>query len=138
MSSYPLLYETKEGKKLEKLWTTQVDIALKYAAKGDVLGVKESIEDYLNIDAKKAAIANLFGQCYIKQLEVLIKAPTDALIIQRGIKHYVELFGLDDLIQMFYVQFCKKFGDVFDIEELHQGKVENWSTSHIIEKIAAI
>ncbi|MEA2111197.1 MAG: WD40 repeat domain-containing protein [Campylobacterota bacterium] len=135
MSSYPLLYETKEGAKLEKLWTVQVDIALKLSSKGDAFGVRDSIQEYLNIDAKKAAIANLFGQCYIRQLETLLKQSKDPLVIQRGVKRYVEMFGLEDLIQMFYVQFCKKFGETFDIEELHQGSIDSWNSSHIVEKI---
>jgi WD40 repeat protein len=138
MSSYPLLYETSEGERLEKLWNIQVDIALKYASKGDAMGVKEAIEDYLNIDAKKEAIAKLFAQCYIRQLETLLKETTDPLLIKRGVKRYVEIFGLDDLIQMYYANVAKKFGDIFNLEEFSQGKIENFNSAYIVENIAVL
>ncbi len=138
MSSFPLLYDTDEGVALEQAWSKQVDVALKYASKGDALGVQNALEEYITIEAKKEAIANLFQQCYIKQLEKLLKASAQRENIEQGIRNYVAIFGLDDMIEMFFLQFRKVATPSFEIETLPQGSVSHWSRASIVMNIAAV
>ncbi len=136
MSSFPLLYDTAEGAALESQWSQQVDVALKHASKGDALGVQSALEAYMMIDAKKEAIATLFQQCYIKQLEKLLKESAAANIVEDGIRNYVSMFGLDDMIELLYQQWSKKTTPGFDIETLPKGSVSQWSSSYMVMNIA--
>ncbi len=138
MISFPLLYDTQEGKSLECTWNSHVDSALKFASKGDAIGLKTSLDTYLNIDAKKEAVASLFEQCYIKQLEKLLKESSQSNIVEQGIKNYVNIFGIEAMIEMFYEQLSQKFTPSFDLEGLPKGSVVRWSSSSIVVNIATI
>ncbi len=138
MISFPLLYDTQEGKSLESTWNSHVDSALKFASKGDAIGLKTSLETYLTIDAKKEAIANLFEQCYIKQLEKLLKESSQSNAVEQGVKNYVNIFGIEAMIEMFYEQLSQKFTPSFDLERLPKGSVSSWSSSLIVDNIAAV
>ncbi|MEA3523185.1 MAG: hypothetical protein U9R50_09415, partial [Campylobacterota bacterium] len=135
MSSYPLLYETKEGIELEKEWNTVVDIALKYAAKGDALAIKKSIEAYLDITAKYEAIANLYQQCYNIQLEQALKAKHDASIIELGMQNYLMFFGEDDFITYYIDRYNKVYEKSFTSENKSLGELALWTPKRIIPSI---
>ncbi len=136
MSSFPLLYDTAEGTALESQWSQQVDVALKHASKGDALGVQNALEAYMTIDAKKEAIATLFQQCYLKQLERLFKESATVHSIEEGIRNYVRLFGLDDMIESFYLQWREQAASTLDIESLPKGSLSQWSSASVVMNIA--
>ncbi|RUM61543.1 MAG: hypothetical protein DSZ03_08240 [Sulfurimonas sp.] len=136
MSSFPLLYDTAEGAALEQAWGQQVDVALKHASKGDALGVQHALESYMTIDAKKEAIATLFQQCYLKQLENLRKESASLDLMEQGIRNYVNMFGLDDMIEMFYKEWSQKVTPNFDIETFPKGSVSHWSSACVVTHIA--
>ena len=135
MSSYPLLYETKEGIELEEDWNKTVDIALKYAAKGDAMKIKETLASYLDIDAKYEAMANLFQQCYNIQLEQAIKSETDADTIEIGMQNYLQMFGNDDFILYYIDRYNSNYKKTFSHESQAIGDITLWTPRLIVPSI---
>ncbi|MEA1919787.1 MAG: WD40 repeat domain-containing protein [Campylobacterota bacterium] len=135
MGSYPLLYETKEGEELELQWSKLVDSALKFAAKGDAMAIKQSIEIYLDISAKYEAIANLFQQCYNNQLEQALRVKMDTDTIETGIKNYLSMFGDDDFILYYIDRYNSAHQKTFSHENESIGELTNWTPNLVIPSI---
>jgi hypothetical protein len=135
MSSYPLLYETKEGMELEDDWNRVVDIAMKYAAKGDAMAIKDTIQAYIDIDAKYEAIANLYQQCYNVQLEQALKKELPPNEIEMGIKNYLQSFGADDFIIYYIDRYNEKYQKTFSHENYVVGDITLWTPRLIVPSI---
>jgi WD40 repeat protein len=135
MSSYPLLYETKEGIKLEEDWNKAVDAALKFAAKGDAISIKESLKNYLDIDSKYEAIANLYQQCYNVQLEQALKSKLSTNTIETGMKNYLSFFGSDDFILYYIDRYNATYKKTFSDENIILGNLSDWSPKLIVKSI---
>ncbi len=135
LASYPLLYETKEGIELEAQWNTVVDSAIKFAAKGDAEGIRQSVETYLLIDAKYEAIATLFAQCYNVQLEKALIAKEDGKRIETGMKNYLAFFGEDDFITYFIDRYNSSYEKSFAAENQTVGDITSWSPKSIVASI---
>lgn len=135
MGSYPLLYETKEGEELELQWSKLVDSALKFAAKGDAMAIKQSIEIYLDISAKYEAIANLFQQCYNNQLEQALRVKMDTDTIETGIKNYLSMFGDDDFILYYIDRYNSAHQKTFSHENESIGELTNWTPNLVVPSI---
>lgn len=138
LSSYPLLYETPEAQVLERQWNVLVDQAQKFAAKGfaeQTLGV---FEPYFGISDKFSAIAAVVAQAYCVQLEdkVHMKAPQD--VVERGIRRYVALFGIDEGIKGVFDYFKRLYTTRLDLEHLKQGSFETWTPSMRVNDITAV
>ncbi len=135
MSSYPLLYETREGLELEEDWNKAVDIALKYAAKGDAMNIKQSLESYLDIDAKYEAMANLFQQAYNIQLEQALKSKTDTETIEIGMRNYLQTFGSDDFILYYIDRYNGTYQKTFSHDHESIGDISYWTPKLIVPSI---
>jgi hypothetical protein len=135
LSSYPLLYETREGIALEEEWSRVVDIAHKYSAKGDADGIKTCVETYLLIDAKYEAIANLYQQCYNIQLEQSLKAKLPPESIEIGMRNYLAMFGEDDFISYYIDRFNTVFARTFSADNCSIGDVTMWTPKAIVSSI---
>jgi hypothetical protein len=135
MSSYPLLYETREGIELEEDWNKAVDIALKYAAKGEAIKIKQSLESYLDIDAKYEAMANLFQQCYNIQLEQALREKIDTETIEIGMRNYLQTFGSDDFILYYIDRYNTAHQKTFSYENESIGDITYWTPKLIVPSI---
>jgi len=135
MSSYPLLYETKEGIELEEDWNRAVDIALKYAAKGDTMKIKQSVESYLVINAKYEAMANLFQQACNIQLEQALKSKQDISTIEIGMRNYLQTFGSDDFILYYIDRYNSAYKKTFTHENESIGEITLWTPKLIVPSI---
>ncbi len=138
MSSYPLLYETKEGIELEEDWSRVVDIAIKYAAKGDAMKIKETLESYLDINAKYEAMANFFQQCYNIQLEQALKNEMDIETIEIGMQNYLQMFGNDDFILYYIDRFNTAYEKTFTHENESIGDITLWTPKLIVSSILSL
>jgi hypothetical protein len=130
------LLETPEGQKLEKHWETTLQEANKYAAKGDILSLEDTLKDFLKIPSKYSAIASIFSYAYMSQLEqaVIVKQPQS--MIERGIKNYVSFFGLNEQIETFFKIFQKHYPDTkLNLELLHKGSITMWRPTMIVNSI---
>lgn len=138
LSSYPLLYETPEAQVLERQWNTLVDQAQKFASKGLAQETLSVFEPYFGITDKFTAMAGVVAQAYCVQLEdkVHMKAPQD--IVERGIRHYVGLFGIDEGIMSVFDYFKNVYTSKLDLDVLKQGSFETWMPSMRINDITAL
>jgi len=138
LSSYPLLYETPEAQVLERQWNNLVDQALKFASKGLAQETLSVFEPYFGITDKFTAMAGVVAQAYCVQLEdkVHMKAPQD--IVERGIRHYVGLFGIDEGIMSVFDYFKNVYTSKLDLDVLKQGSFETWMPSMRINDITAL
>ncbi|MGZ8548045.1 MAG: hypothetical protein ACXW33_05555, partial [Sulfuricurvum sp.] len=137
LNSYPLLYETPEAQKLENHWNKVLDIALRYAAKGEIGGLRKHFEYYFSINAKYSAMGAVFSQCYAVQLEQKLRAHAPVGELENGLRNYVEMFGCDDYILYFFAIYAREYETQMDLKTLKQGSLEGWSPSMIMDDITA-
>lgn len=137
LASYPMLYDTPEGQKLESEWNKTLDKGLRYATKGDAIGLKEELKFYLHISEKHSIIGSLYAQCYSTQLENYFRAKVPLNQLDTGIKNYVYFFGIDDYITYFFNVFKPAYNSNLDLESLRQGSLETWNPNMIVPDITA-
>ncbi len=135
LEQYPILYETKRAQELELKWNKQVEKAYVFAAKGDVVSVDRELDDYMLINAKYIAIATIYQQCYIAQLEKAIIAKADIKAIEDGMRRYIGMFGLDELIAYFFEQFKRRYPTEFELDKQKAGNLMTWNPTQIISHI---
>jgi hypothetical protein len=138
LSSYPLLYETPEAQVLERQWNGVVDQAQRYAAKGMARETFDVFEPYRNIRDKYAAMAPVVAQVYCVQMEQKLRNKAPQEEIERGIRQYVEIFGIDEGIETVYEYFKNRYSTRLDLVKLRQGSFDTWIPSIRITDITAI
>lgn len=137
LSSYPLLYETPEAQVLERQWNLLVDQAQRVAARGEALETLAFFEPYFSITDKFAAIGTVMAQAYCAQLEQKLKQQEPLEVLERGIRQYVAIFGIDEGIYAVYEYVKKRYGSNLDLENLKQGSMESWTPSIRLADICA-
>jgi len=136
LASTEELLDTKDGQVLQAEWNSDLTLANKYAVNGNINGVKEALNKYMNISSKYAALATVFGWCYMVQLEQAIQEKRDRFEIENGIKNYVLSFGVQDQIESFFNLFSKRYKDTkLNIEQLTKGSMSMWRPSMIQDSI---
>jgi hypothetical protein len=130
------LINTPEGKKYNKLWSEDFDLAKDYALNGDTIGIDGVIDKYKNISSKHISIASIYALAYVTQIEKAIKSTKDKADIEKAFKSYILYFGADDYILSTYELFTKKY-DVkkLDIDSLRKGSKKQWHSSMRVEDI---
>lgn len=135
LSSYPLLYETPEAQKLENHWNKILDLALRYAAKGEIEGLRKHFEYYFPISSKYSAMGTVFAQCYAVQLEQKLRAHAPMSELENGVRNYVSVFGIDDYILYFFTLYSREYETKMDLTTLKQGSSEGWTPAMIMDDI---
>ena len=120
---------------LERQWNKVVDQAQRYAAKGMSRETFDVFEPYRNIHDKYAAMAPVIAQLYCVQLEHKLRAKAPQEEIERGIRQYVEIFGIDEGITIVYEYFKSRYSTKLDLEMLRQGSFDTWTPSIRISDI---
>ena len=130
------LQSTEDGKQLQQKWNKDLAKANGFAVEGDVVGIQDTLKEYMNINSKYMSLATIFGWCYMIQLELAIDVEKDRLIIEEGIKNYILNFGLQDQILSLYEIFIVKFPDSkLNLELLTKGSLSMWRPSMIVQSI---
>ena len=62
------------------------------SAKCDVAGIGKALQKYTVVETKFVAIATIYEQCYICQMEQALKGKQPASRIEGGIKKYISIF----------------------------------------------
>jgi len=137
LASYPLLYEMPEAQKLEGHWNKVLDLALRYALKGEIEGLRKQFEFYLPISAKYVSMGSVFAQCYSVQLEQKLHAHAPSSELENGIRNYVGLFGVDDYIMFFFNLYKRDYETRLDLKMIKQGSLESWAPSMLINDITS-
>ncbi len=138
LASYPLLYETPEGKKLEENWNKTLDVSLRYALRGDIEGLRKVLEFYLPIAAKYPSMGSIFAQCYSVQLEKKFNDHVSSFELETGIRNYVGMFGMDDYILYFFNLYKRVYTTTtLDLKSLKQGSFVSWMPSMLLSDITS-
>lgn len=137
LSTYPLLYETPEAQVLERQWNGILDQAQRFAAKGMAVEMMGVFEPYHTIRDKYVAMAAVAAQAYCVQLENKLRSRAPQDEIEYGIRHYVEIFGIDEAITQIVDLFKSRYESKLDLEMLKQGSFETWTPSIRVEEITA-
>ena len=118
---------SKEGQDLEQKWDKAALEANNYAAKGDALGVRDALGEFLEIKQKHAAIASIMAYAYRTQIEKAIRQKQPMQVIEQGFKNYVSNFGVDDHIKALFDIFKQRYKDSkLNLELLHEGSMSSW------------
>ena len=130
------LQETVDGAKLHKRWMDDLSEAYSYTHLGDVEKIKQLIKPYLKIRSKYMALASLFGQTYIAQLENAIRDEEEQSKIENGIRNYLLAFGEDEHIDSLFSYFKQQYKETkLELERLPKGSLKMWRPSMIVDSI---
>ena len=130
------LQETKDGQRLQEEWNNDVARANEYTVEGNVLELNLIFKKYMNISSKNIALANIYGWCYMAQLEKAVKEKKDKLSIENGIKNYILYFGLQEQIENFFTVFKKEYkNSKLNLNLQTKGSINMWRTSMIVTSI---
>ena len=131
----PSLMELHEAQALEDDWNYHLVLAEKYAAKGDMVNVVSSLEDFFQIKAKFFNIALVAQQAYISQLNRALRLDKSASLIENAIKQYLLFFAEDEYLDDFVERFLEKHSSVLDLSRLKKGDIDLFRPNMIIPEI---
>ncbi|WP_455755894.1 WD40 repeat domain-containing protein [Sulfurimonas sp.] len=130
------LQETDDGKRLQKQWNEDLEIANGYAVEGNIAGINQTLEFYKDISSKYMSLGTVYGWCYMTQIEQAIKQKKDQSYIENGIKNYILNFGLQDQILSLYEIFIKRYPtSKLNFDLLQKGSLSMWRPSMVIDSI---
>nr|WP_321265698.1 hypothetical protein [uncultured Sulfurimonas sp.] len=130
------LQESEDGKKLQQNWNDDIALANEYALSGNIKELNKILLKYLKISSKNNALANIYGWCYMAQLESAVKSKKEQVVIENGIKNYILYFGLQDQIESFFHIFKKNYPDTkLNLELQTKGSINMWRPSMIVTSI---
>jgi hypothetical protein len=131
----PFLENVERFQILEKGWQSKIERAEMYSAKGEVKHILSSLKNYMKMKDKLPKIAELVKSAYLYQILAKLKEENvpDA-VIEKGIKKYIEIFGLDfevgDLIEL-----AKKAGYKLDFTGVVEGDKFNWYKKNLPDNL---
>ena len=130
------LQDSEDGKKLQEDWNNDLVIANEYALNGNVNELNKVLDKYMKISSKNNALANIYGWCYIAQLELSVKKEKEKTVIENAIKNYILFFGLQDQIESFFYIFKAKYpATKLNLELQTKGSIDMWRPSMIVKSI---
>ena len=130
------LQSTEDGARIQERWNLDLGKANEFAVEGNVDGIKEALTEYMSISSKYMSLANVFGWCYMVQLEKAVKTKKDKVVVEEGIKNYVLCFGVQDQIENFFNIFMKYYPtSKLSMELLTKGSLSMWRPSMIVKSI---
>jgi hypothetical protein len=126
MSNFPMLYDTDAGIKLEDEWNKNLDIAATFISKGEVNKAVKGLVPYVEVENKFEAMAVLFKQLYMRQMDAAIAKDLPQDKIENAIKRYISIFGVDDFVVLVFESLKKRNTSALDLESLPAGDIELW------------
>ncbi|NPA55060.1 MAG: hypothetical protein GXO40_01685 [Epsilonproteobacteria bacterium] len=127
----PWLEETEDFQKIERMWEERVAQAEKASAQGDVRYILETLENYMKIKEKLPKIGELVKTAYLYQILSKIKEKADIKLLERGIKNYLKIFGLDEEIKDLIDTIKKQYKKEIDISHMEEGNKFIWYKMHV-------
>ena len=130
------LYTTKDGELLQKKWVDDVEQANSLALHANIKELNNLLNKYFDISSRYISLANIYAYCYITELERAIRSKKSRLIIEKGIKKYIAIFGLNNQIVNFYTISKKYYKDInLDLKNLPCGSLSIWKPNMIVDSI---
>ncbi len=136
MSEVESLVNSKYGKQLQVQWSKDLEIANTYASRGDSIGVKKSLDNYMKTSSKYVPIATVFSWCHMVQLEDALDNSLEQNHLEKGIKNYIKNFSKDESIEYLFDNMKNKYKkSKLNFELLTQGSLSAWKPSMIVHSI---
>jgi len=130
------LQDSEDGKRLQEEWNEDLVKANEYALTGDVKTLNKVLEKYMKISSKNNALANIYGWCYIAQLEEAVEQKKSQALIENGIKNYILYFGLQEQIVSFFHIFKEQYPkSKLNLDLQTKGSINMWRASMIVKSI---
>jgi hypothetical protein len=130
------LQKSEDGKKLQEEWNEDIIKANEYALHGNVGEVNKILDKYMKISSKNSSLANIYGWCYMAQLEDAVYNKKEQIYIENGIKNYILYFGLQEQIENFFIMFKDSYPkSKLNIELQTKGSINMWRASMIVKSI---
>jgi len=136
LASSEELQETKDGERLQNEWNDILNKANFFAGEGNVKELEKTLRPYLNISSKYMSLANVFGWCYMVQLEKAVKRKEERVVVENGIKNYILCFGAQEQIESFFNIFKRYYPETkLSLELLTKGSLGMWRPTMIVKSI---
>ncbi len=136
LSTSQELQDSKDGKKLLQDWNDTLAKANVFSLDADVDKLNKVMEKYLTINSKSKALANIYGWCYMVQLENAVRESKEQVVIENGIKNYILYFGLQEQIENLFKIFKHRYPKTkLNLSAQTKGSIEMWRTSMIVKSI---
>jgi hypothetical protein len=130
------LQNSQDGKRLQQEWNDDLVQANEFTLKGDVKELNKILSKYMKISSKNNALANIYGWCYMAQLEDAVKRKKEQAVIENGIKNYILYFGLQEQIVSFFHIFKKQYPkSKLNLDLQTKGSIDMWRASMIVKSI---
>ena len=130
------LYASDEGMVLQERWNNDVDRANAFALHANIKELNNLLNKYFNIPSRFLSLSTIYAYCYLTELELAVRLKKSALLIEKGIKKYILLFGLNHQIANFYT-ICKKYYPELDLDlkSLPSASSYTWRPNMIVNSI---
>jgi len=130
------LSDTNSGRILQQKWNENLQQANIVASNGTITQLDDLLKSYFSISSRYLSLAHLYSYHYAVELERGIRAKKGKPFIEKGIKKYIQFFGLDSKIINFYNIYKKYYKDVnINLKDLEAGLLSNWKPSMIVNSI---
>ncbi|MDD2267169.1 WD40 repeat domain-containing protein [Sulfuricurvum sp.] len=125
LDSYPELMILPWAQELEYKWQEKLLLCEKYAVRGDIVSIKTTLENLMNLPERYERIGNILRMAYQIQLKVLQSKKQTTF--SSGVVNYCKLFGVDTEIRHLLKKAKKEnLATELDPSQLHLQKRDEW------------
>ncbi|MDD2368694.1 MAG: WD40 repeat domain-containing protein [Sulfuricurvum sp.] len=125
LDSYPELLILPWVQELERQWQEKLQLCEGYAIRGDIISIKATLENLMNLPGRYERIGNILRMAYQIQLKILQSKKEKTF--SSGVANYCKLFGVDTEIRHLLKKAKKEnFATDLDPSQLHLQKRDEW------------
>lgn len=125
LDSHPELMILPWAQELERQWQEKLLQCEGYAIRGDIISIKRTLENLMNLPERYERIGNILRMAYQIQLKILQSKKQKSF--SAGVINYCKLFGIDTEIRHLLKKAKKdNLGIELDPSHLHLQKRDEW------------
>ncbi|MDD5212440.1 MAG: hypothetical protein PHV62_08485, partial [Sulfuricurvum sp.] len=122
IDSHPELMILPWAEELERQWQEKLLLCEKYATHGDIISIKKTLENLMNLPERYERIGNILRMAYQIQLKNLQSKKQKSF--SSGVSNYCKLFGIDTEIRHLLKK--AKHDDSINPSQLHLQRRDEW------------
>lgn len=125
LDAHPELMILPWAQELERQWQEKLQLCEGYAIRGDIISIKSTLENLMNIPERYERIGNILRMAYQIQLKNLQSQKQKSF--SSGITNYCKLFGIDTEIRHLLKKAKKdSLATEIDPSQLHLQRRDEW------------
>jgi hypothetical protein len=125
LDSHPELMILPWAQELEHQWQEKLQLCEGYAIRGDIISIKTTLENLMNLPERYERIGNILRMAYQIQLKILQSKNQKSF--SSGVTNYCKLFGVDTEIRHLLKKAKKdNLATELDPSHLHLQKRDEW------------